>query len=104
MQYGLICDGGNRLCILYVRSPAKKEIVNQDSTTSEPDITVPAWEGSLVQIRRGLMYADPTDPQSLNLYSYARNSPLTLVDPTGLHVECTNARVSYYNGCLLYTS
>jgi RHS repeat-associated protein len=32
----------------------------------------------------GLFYADPANPQSLNLYSYAQNNPLTNVDPTGL--------------------
>ncbi len=32
----------------------------------------------------GLYYADPTNPQSLNLYSYARNNPLIGTDPTGM--------------------
>lgn len=32
----------------------------------------------------GLYYADPSNPQSLNLYSYVQNNPLTSVDPNGL--------------------
>ena len=31
---------------------------------------------------------DPANPQSLNRYTYVRNSPLNRVDPTG-HVDCT---------------
>jgi len=26
---------------------------------------------------------NPTDPQSLNRYSYVRNNPMTLIDPSG---------------------
>jgi len=32
----------------------------------------------------GLYYADPENPQSLNLYSYAQNNPLKNIDPDGL--------------------
>jgi RHS repeat-associated protein len=34
----------------------------------------------------GLFFADPTNPQSLNLYSYVYNNPLINIDPSGM--EC----------------
>jgi hypothetical protein len=34
------------------------------------------------------------DPQQLNLYLYARDNPLVLIDPTGLDVTCTGDRCS----------
>jgi len=33
----------------------------------------------------GLYFADPTNPQSFNLYSYALNNPLMNTDPSGLY-------------------
>lgn len=35
----------------------------------------------------GLGYADPSNPQSLNAYSYVHNNPLSNIDPSGLGCE-----------------
>jgi len=35
-------------------------------------------------------FANPADPQSLNLYSYVVNNPLNRTDPTGHNWFCTS--------------
>ena len=45
-----------------------------------------------------LPYADLKDPQTLNLYAYARNNPLSYVDKNGHHLECTSSTTSDENG------
>lgn len=39
-------------------------------------------------------YADFTEPQSLNLYSYVGNNPLNRTDPDGHHLECDKTTYS----------
>ncbi len=38
----------------------------------------------------GIFYADPTNPQSWNLYGYVWNNPLANIDPTGMSCVNTN--------------
>jgi len=42
----------------------------------------------------GLYFADPTNPQSFNLYSYVQNNPLVNVDPDGLDCVYTGNQTS----------
>jgi RHS repeat-associated protein len=46
----------------------------------------------------GVPYADMTDPQSLNLYSYVRNNPLNQIDPTG-HYEVNGSNCGDDSKC-----
>jgi RHS repeat-associated protein len=46
----------------------------------------------------GLYFADPTNPQSFNLYGYVANNPLTNADPTGLDCVHINNETGAYEG------
>ncbi len=61
-------DGANDLGLIYMN--ARYYVPNTNRWLS-PDSIVP----------------DPTNPQSLNRYSYSRNNPVNRVDPTG-HRDC----------------
>jgi RHS repeat-associated protein len=46
--------------------------------------TTPDWSAT----PQPVPYADLANPQTLNLYAYVRNNPLSRVDPDG-HIDCT---------------
>src|SRR5207302_8864572 len=42
---------------------------------------------------------DPSDPQTLNLYTYVRNNQINLVDPSGLCINPKNPNLPPYGPC-----
>ncbi|MGH9718091.1 MAG: RHS repeat-associated core domain-containing protein [Candidatus Acidiferrales bacterium] len=76
----------------------------RDSETNLDDANARYFASSLGRFMSpdpsGLYFADPTDPQTLNLYSYVGNSPLTMVDPTGMDgINDTDELCEIYNEC-----
>ena len=70
-------------------SPAKNAMPKLNSIISGPGITRTGWKGGSAQIGAQRRYLCRTtawdfhDPQSLNLYGYVRNTPVTKLDADG---------------------
>ena len=71
------------LCILPASSPAKNEIPNQATDYFGARYYANSMGRFSSPDPSGLFYADPTNPQSFNLYSYVLNNPLRNIDPSG---------------------
>jgi RHS repeat-associated protein len=55
-------------------------------SASQGRFTSPDWSSK----PQPVPYADLKDPQTLNLYAYVRNNPLSRIDPDG-HFDCSGA-------------
>jgi hypothetical protein len=75
-------------------SPAKKETKSQDSTTSGLGTTEAQWADGCRPIgaRKRRPYAKLDNPQSLNLYSYVFNNPISHLDDDGHEVITVQLR------------
>jgi RHS repeat-associated protein len=67
--------------ILYTGKEADSRSGNDYSVARYYASAVSRW---LTPDPSGLTYADPTNPQSMNLYSYVEGNPLVFIDPSGL--------------------
>src|ERR1051326_4454664 len=85
MQYGLVYDYSERFVHLYACGQSLFTGKERDSESGLDNFGARYNASSMGRF----MSADPMgghleDPQTLNRYSYVRNNPLNLTDPTGL--------------------
>jgi RHS repeat-associated protein len=94
MHQGLVYDYGEHLCAFGPSLFTGKE---RDSESGNDYFGARYYGSSMGRFMSpdpsGLAFANPGNPQSLNLYSYALNNPLINIDPTGM--ECVWGDGSY---------
>jgi hypothetical protein len=87
-------------------SPPKNATPNPATTTSAPASTPPTWAVSCPPIRTVLgrlsKMSLEQDPQSWNMYAYARNNPLRYTDPDGRSYDVCVDNGSGGQNCLHY--
>ena len=108
MQYGLVYDYSERFGHLYACGQSLFTGKERDSDSSLDNFTAryyssqmgrfmsPDWSASPEDVP----YADFGNPQSLNLYGYVKNNPLSLTDPDG---HCDIDGEHHWGWCIWHT-
>ncbi len=82
-------DTSTNLSLLYVSSEQHFTGKERDTESGLDNFGARYYGSSMGRFMSpdpsGLAYADITNPQSFNLYSYVLNNPLRYVDPNGLY-------------------
>ena len=82
-------------------SAAQGRFLSPDEFKGGPDYP---FTGAEVELPGPLPYADITNPQSINKYTYTYNNPLSYIDPDGHQVAFENARQAMQAFVLMMTA
>ncbi len=84
--------------------PTQRNFLNQnlDSVGQTVHLGAREYDPTLGRFLTVDPVAEPDDPQQLNGYAYAENSPITFADPSGLFIPCEGARCAQYGGGGVY--
>ncbi len=109
VRYDYLPFGGELLASVDGRTTAMGDLANADSSNlkftgkNRDGETFLDWfevrymsgaQGRFQSVDPGNAGADPSNPQTLNMYSYVGNNPLSYKDPSGMFLEATTIGAS----------